>query len=115
MGKERRTLRVRVDGYTRTCLTVIAILLTVLIVGLWADHAPSVDRAEAVLRRPKPEKPFLDTSTQAQIVQVVRAQDRTTAKIAELIALLRSGQVTVKVADDGKAKGGPNGPAKDGK
>ena len=112
MGKERKTLGVRVDWYTRTCLTVIAVLLTVLIVGLWADYTPSVDQAGAALRREGPPKPFVNNSTQAEIMQVVRAQDRATAKIGELIALLRSGQVKVQVADDGRDKGGANGPAK---
>ena len=100
MGKERETLKVRVDGYTRVCLTAIAVLLTVLIVGLWADYTPQASQAQG--------KPFLDNSTTAELKEVARAQDRTTAKITELITLLRSGQVTVKVADDGKTAGGPN-------
>ena len=115
MGKERKTLGVRVDWYTRTCLTVIAVLLTVLIVGLWADYTPSADQAGAALRREGPAKPFVDNSTQAEIVQVTRAQDRTTAKIGELITLLQSGQVKVQVAPEGRGKGGTNGPAKAGK
>lgn len=105
MGKEHRTLRVRVDAYTRVCLTVIAVLLTVLIIGLWADHTPSADQARAA-------KPFLDNSTQAEIMQMVRAQDRTTAKVAELIALLQSGQLTVKVDDSAKTPGAAHVPAK---
>ncbi len=108
MGKERETLKVRVDGYTRVCLTAIAVLLTVLIIGLWADYTPQAPQAQAT-------KPFLDNSTQAEIVQLIRAQDRATAKIAELITLLKSGQVTVKVADDGKAAGGANGSTKTAK
>ena len=100
MGKERETLKVRVDGYTRVCLTAIAVLLTVLIVGLWADYTPQASQAQG--------KPFLDNSTTAELKAVVRAQDRTTAKITELITLLRSGQVKVKVDGDPKAAGGPN-------
>ena len=80
-------------------------LLTVLIIGLWADYTPQASRAEAT-------KPFIDNSTQAEIVQVIRAQDRTTAKLTELITLLKSGQVKVKVADEGKPAGGANGSAK---
>lgn len=106
MAKEQKTVRVRVDGYTRVCLTVIAVLLTVLIVGLWADYTPSPERAQAA-------KPFVETSTQVQIVQMIRAQDRTTAKIAELIALLKSGQVKVQL--DEKDKGGADGPTKKAK
>lgn len=106
MGKEKETFRVRVDGYTRVCLTVIAVLLTVLIVGLWADHTPSADQARAA-------KPFVETGTQAQIVLLVRAQDRTTAKIAELITLLKSGQVKVQIDQKGgKSAGGSNASVK---
>jgi len=100
METKRQTLRVRVDWYTRTCLTAIAVLLTVLVIGLWADHAPRGPEAQAA-------KPFVESGTQVQIVQLVRAQDRTTAKISELIALLRSGQVKVDlVGGEGRSSGG---------
>ena len=112
MGKERKTVRVRVDGYTRACLTVIAVLLTVLIVGLWADYTPSADQARAAVGLATPGKPFVDNSTKAEIQQVVRAQERTTAKIGELITLLSSGQVKVQVAPDNTGKGGSDGSAR---
>ena len=114
MGKERKTLRVRVDWYTRACLTVIAVLLTVLIVGLWADYTPSAEPAAAA-RAAASGKPFVDHSTQAEIAQVVRAQDRTTVKIGELITLLQSGQVKVQVSADPSSKGGTDGSSKAGK
>ena len=102
MEKNSETLKVRVDWYTRTCLTAIAVLLTVLIIGLWADHTPQAPRASA--------KPFVESGTQAQIIQVVKAQDRTTAKLTELIALMRSGQVKVEVvAGQGKDGGKSDG------
>jgi len=100
MDKERGTLKVRVDWYTRACLTAIAVLMTVLIIGLWADYTPQGQSAFG-----GSAKPFVESGTQAQIIQVVKAQDRTTAKLTELIALLRSGQVKVEVVG-AKAKGG---------
>lgn len=42
---ERTT--VVVDGYTRFCLTAIAVLLTVLIVALWASAPSGVPAAQA--------------------------------------------------------------------
>jgi len=98
MDRSNETFKVRVDWYTRTCLTAIAVLLTVLILGLWADYTPQAQQASA-------KQPFVETGTQAQIVEMVKAQDRTTAKLTELIALMRSGQVKVEVVG-GEAKGG---------
>ena len=37
---------VQVDNYTRFCLTAIAILMTVLIIGLWAEMPGPASRAE---------------------------------------------------------------------
>ena len=103
MDKNKETLKVRVDWYTRTCLTAIAVLLTVLILGLWADYTPQARQAEAA-------KPFVDNGPQAMIIQMVKAQDRTTAKLSELIALMRSGQVKVEVvASTDKAGGQSDG------
>lgn len=93
MRKDKEQLRVRMDGYTRLCLTVIAVLLAVLIVGLWADHAPVADEAHA--KRP-------EASTE---VQILKAQKQTTAKLDELITLLKSGNVKVQ-AVQGSDKGG---------
>ena len=102
MSDNRETMRVRIDGYTRLCLTAIAVLLTVMIIGLWADHAPTPAPAMGQIN-----KPFLDTSTQTQLVELVKAQRQTTAKMDELIRLLRSGQVKVKIAGQPeKNKGG---------
>ena len=89
MGKDKHTLRIRVDAYTRLCLTVIAVLLTVLIVGLWADRPPLAEQAWA-------KGPFLESGSQIQLVQMVKAQDKTIAKLNELVGLFRSGQAKVQ-------------------
>ncbi|MFW6133269.1 MAG: hypothetical protein ACOC8F_05175 [Planctomycetota bacterium] len=85
-----RTSRIQVDTYTRVCLTVIAVLLTVLIVGLWADGTPDARPARAA-------ESFANATEQRKAI--IDAQEATTAKLGELIALLRSGKVEVRLAD----------------
>ena len=90
---------VRIDNYTRVCLTFIAVLLTVLIAGLWAQ-VPLAGDARAA-------EPFIDAS--AQRFAAVKAQEQTNQKLDELIALLRSGDVRVQTVepkdkDDERAK-----------
>jgi hypothetical protein len=96
MGKERKTManqpnmQVRVDGYTRVCLTAIAVLLTVLICGLWAQRSPTPQQAQAA-------QVFANSS--ARLDDVVNAQTTTTQKLTELISLMKSGQVKVQVIE----------------
>ncbi len=100
MQRRPRDIRVNVDGYTRFCLTAIAVLLTVLIIGLWAEGVPGSAEARA-----EKAPVFGDTGAQRQVL--VDAQKATNAKLDELIALLKSGQVKVQVVQPGKA--GPGG------
>ncbi len=99
MRKEDDTVHVRMDNYTRICLTVIAGLLVVLIAGLWAEHTPTTDFAEAA--RPTEDKPA--ASREARIL---KAQEETAAKVAELVKLLKSGEAQVKIVggDEGGGK-----------
>ena len=85
----KQDMTVRVDGYTRVCLTVIAVLLTVLIVGLWADGPGRSDEARAA-------EPFLDSS--AQRAALLKSQDKTNSKLTELIGLLKSGKAKFTLA-----------------
>ena len=108
MCKKRETLRLKLDDYTRICLTAIAILLTVLIVGLWANDVPAAREAQAVT-----QGPFLGTGTQVQLVELVKAQDKTTTKVEAILQLLQSGQLKVQIVDaKDKDKGAPNAPPK---
>ena len=84
-------IRVRMDGYTRLCLTAIAVLLTVLMIGLWADKTPQVGQARA-------EGSLLKGGTQAQLIDLVKAQQKTNTKLSELIGFLKSGKLTVQMA-----------------
>ena len=84
-------IRVRMDGYTRVCLTAIAVLLTVLMIGLWADKTPQVGQARA-------DGSLLKRGTQAQLVDLVKAQKKTNAELSGLIKFLKSGKLTVQIA-----------------
>ena len=86
METSQKKTVIRVDNYTRVCLTVIAGLLTVLIIGLWADTSPRAEQAGAA------EK-FLDTSAQRQ--EIVKAVEKTNARMDQLLGLFRSGQAKV--------------------
>ncbi len=87
----RKTVTVHVDNYTRVCLTIIAVLLTVAIVGMWADRTPSVPSARA-------GELFADAAAgrQAQL----DATKETNQKLSDLIDLLKSGQVKVQTVSD---------------
>ncbi len=96
MERNDEKMVVQVDAYTRVCLTVIAVLLTVVIIGLWADGVPQADRAVAgkVI-----EEERWSTSPGKQRAEIVAAQKLTTAKLAELIAVMKSGDVRVRVTE----------------
>ena len=93
MLQQSQKVTVKVDGYTRFCLTAIAILLTVLVIGLWADGVRPLGEARAA------EK-FLDTGAQRQ--EMVAAQERVNAKLTELVELLKSGQAKVQIVADAR-------------
>ena len=101
MTRQTKGMRVRVDRYTRVCLTAIAVLLTVLILGLWTE-VPSAARSARA--QPKSRRDvFVDSAKQRD--QLVKAMDRQTSKLDQLIALLKSGQVKVQtISADGKKK-----------
>ena len=97
MRAEHQEMQVKVDGYTRLCLTAIALLLTVLVIGLWADGVPVADRADAA-------EMFLNSSAQRKAL--IKAQEQTNAKLDELIKVLKGGEVKVKlVGGDASSKG----------
>ncbi|MBS3735091.1 MAG: hypothetical protein KGY99_09225 [Phycisphaerae bacterium] len=93
------TDRAKVDTYTRTCLTIIAVLLTVLIVGLWADGVPAARPAGAAAEG------FGNAAKQRKAM--IEAQQKTNAKLDALMGLLRSGEVKVRLA--GKPDGERDG------
>ena len=90
MQHDLRSIEARVDGYTRLCLTAIAVLLTILVIGLWADGVRSTDKAVAADR-------WLDSSAQRN--SLVQIQKETNRKLDELIALLKSGEIKVQLTE----------------
>lgn len=103
----KQNITLRVDTYTRVCLTLIAALLTVLVVGLWATAVPAPQAALAA--EPKPTEPATFAQTGTKLVELTQVQQVTNAKLDELIKVMTSGQVKVQVVgEDGKSIGGLN-------
>lgn len=97
---------VQLDGYSKACLGVIAVLLTVLIVGLWAD-LPGTGRAIAA--DPPAKEGFGDSASQRNAL--LEAQGKTNDKLDELIRLLKSGDAKVQLTESGaKPSGGDDAP-----
>ncbi len=91
-----KNIQIKVDWYTRVCLTVIAVLLTVLIVGLWSDQ-PMAPTARAA------DQPFGDASADRQAI--AKGMEQVNAKVDELIGVLKSGDVKVQVTEPAKGGG----------
>ena len=98
---------VRVDAYTRVCLTVIAVLLTVLIIGLWAQETPSAPRAHAGM--PTVLNP------QAQRYAAPEAVQETNNKLGQLISLFQSGNAKVTIAGGLEGQAAKSNGSKTGK
>jgi len=101
MEPRDQTTEIRVDTYTRVCLTMIAVLLTVLIIGLWAEGGNLARPAGA------DENTAADTAK-----ELLAAQEKTNQNLQQMIAVLKSGEVRVLVIkrpinkDEGGSKGG---------
>lgn len=92
-----RPQQVRVDAYTRVCLTAIAVLLTLMVFGLWADLAPINGELGAA------EK-FLDTSAQRKAM--LEQAKLTNAKLDRLVSMFSTGQAKVRVVEDKAVQAG---------
>ena len=90
---------VRADGHTRFCLTAIVVLLAMLAGVVLVENVRFINMAEASER--------IDTVPLKY--EIVDQQKITNVKLTELISLLKSGQVKVKLStDDEKKVGGTN-------
>jgi hypothetical protein len=106
MKSDEKTIHVKVDTYTRLCLTVLAVLLTVVVLGLWATHTPAPDSARAA-------EPQIYGPTK-QRASLIEEQKQTNQKLDALLKYLKSGQLKVQVKDDKDADVVPVGrPKKD--
>ncbi|MCJ7543838.1 MAG: hypothetical protein MUP47_04610 [Phycisphaerae bacterium] len=103
MRDRERQIRLRVDAYTRFCLTALVVLMSVMIVGLWAEGVPSAAPAGAAGPSDRPVERYQPRSA-LDISELVAVEERTNAKLDEIKKLLESGQAKVQVVE---------GPAKD--
>ena len=103
MGKEQKQMQLRVDAYTRVCLTIIAGLLTVLILGLWADGVHPTRQAMGA------SSGIPDSGLQRN--KMIKALETNTAKLERLIGLFETGKAKVQVIE-GQEKAGKKGAVK---
>ncbi|MCD4824140.1 MAG: hypothetical protein K8S55_05995 [Phycisphaerae bacterium] len=81
---------------SRLALLLWVVLTSVVSVGLWECFFHQVPSAEAQVR------PRLDAGAQRK--QLLEAQNKTNVKLDEIIRLLKSGSITVKVQRQAKPK-----------
>ena len=108
MSKTRRRVEIRVDGYTRCCLGVIAVLLTVLIAALWAQPiTPSIE-STATAAPIGPGGPGIPDAAK-QRENIIKELQGANAKLEKLIKLLETGKAKVKVVDNAEGSQKPAG------
>lgn len=101
-------LRITVDRYTRLCLTAIAVLLTLVVLGLWTDLPTSLNAAAAngpgILPGsaggnpyPTPPAPQILPDSGAQRGQMIVELKTVSARLDEIQKTLTSGKVKVMV------------------
>ena len=100
MKSQRLQRQVSVDGYTRFCLGAIVVLLTVLIIGLWADGVPLARNAAAA------EPMRYQPRSALEITDMVRTQEQTNEKLDQIIRLLESGTAKGQVVQAAEAESG---------
>ena len=92
MGQKRQRVELRVDAYTRVCLTVIAGLLTLLVLGLWADGVPTPGEAFGLEAGGK----GIPNAGQ-QREQIVKELKANGAKLDRLVRLFEGGKAKVQI------------------
>ncbi len=114
MTKNEKTT-VRVDTYTRVCLTAITVLLTLLVIGLWSDMGSLSESAHAASKssnRKAQKAGFRDAEARRAILSEGRwgtssspnkfaaEQERTNTRLDELISLFRDGKARVRIENN---------------
>lgn len=100
-----KRIEIRVDAYTRVCLTAIAVLLTATVLGLWCQAGPWTPTASAA--GAATDGTFGDMG--GRIAAQLDAANKTNAKLDELIGLLKSGQVKVQLVREKDEREGGSG------
>ena len=102
--KPQRTIVV--DAYTRFCLTAIVVLLTVLIVALWASGPDLAGDCTAAVKRTPVKVLEGQPNAWGQRQKIVESNQSNGRKLDRIIGLLESGKLTVVVANlEGKDVG----------
>ncbi|MDY7009238.1 MAG: hypothetical protein SVV80_00595 [Planctomycetota bacterium] len=98
---------VKIDGYTRFCLSAIVVLLAILIVGLWAEGpiSPIPDAAGAGVAKTPPD---VLPNAGAQRLAMIKAIGATNDKLDKIIDLLKSGEIRVGLVEEGKGDKAPD-------
>ena len=102
---------VRIDGYTRFCLSAIVVLLTVLIIGLWAEGPiPGIPDADgAIVKAPRSGSSTLNLlDARSQRAAMLNAARETNRKLDKIVDLLKSGNIRVSIVEAGKEKKAAN-------
>ena len=94
-------MTVKIDTYTRVLLSVIAVLLTVLSVGLWCETPDTVSQAQAQIP---------DSGMQLQ--QVIEKLENLNDSLDEIKALAVSGAIKVQIIEAKDVKKMKKAPAK---
>jgi len=97
---------IKIDGYTRFCLTAITILLTVLIIGLWANsNWLEVSHTAKAAAATGGQNLQGIPNAGAQRIAILKAIQTTNDKLDKIINTLNSGKIRVvitKPQKDGK-------------
>lgn len=109
--RNQKYTNVQVDGYTRVCLTAIAVLLTILVIGLWAEGPARTSEAGAAdkYRDAKAARAFKEGrwGTSSARGKLSAIQQETNAKLDKLINLFKSGEARVQIVQPaGQVSGG---------
>jgi hypothetical protein len=87
-------MKVTLDGYTRILLTVIAVLLTVLAVGMWCETPSAISTAQA--------GGIPDSGS--QLNEISKKLDSIDKSISDMQKLMVSGAVKVQVVESKDVK-----------
>lgn len=104
----KKNVQIQVDGYTRVILTVIAGLLTLIAVGLWADADPMTGHASAqqTQKFSKQGEAAVEQGrwgSASAMNKVAATQDETNARLDTLIDLFRTGKAKVELIETNKS------------
>lgn len=108
MTGSKQRAAVNAGGYTRFCLTAIMVLLTLLIIGIWATGPIRLGgEALAAPRPPQTQRNILPNAG-AQRLAILRAIQTTNQKLDQIKSLLESWKTQVTVVDKPAGKGVEN-------